>query len=237
MSYEHKSNINKKKIRGPIKIILIICALILLTNIAFPTLLTSISTAIIRPFWGKEIKQGISVELRDTIILQLQNENAELKKSLGRNIASSTVMAYIIKKPPYTAYDIYIIDIGKDENIKIGDKVFSIGNVLLGEVAEVNGNTSKVKLYSSYGEKFDITIGKNIQATANGKGGGTFEVILPRDTQINEGDIVSSPNIHVSVFGIVRKIIIDPAKTFYTVLFSQPVNIYEQKIVLIEKTK
>ncbi len=238
MSYEHKSNINKNKISTPVKVIIISCVFLFIINILFPEFLTSLFTKIIRPFWGNNTRQGISVELKDALINELQEENTELKRALGRSTASSTVLAYVLKKPPYTAYDSYILDIGKDNNIKIGDKAFSIGNVLLGEIVEVNSNTSKAKLYSSYGEKFEVQIGKdNIQATANGKGGGTFEVILPRDTRVNEGDIVKAPDIHVSVFGIVKRIIIDPAKTFYTILFSQPVNIYEQKIILIEKSK
>ena len=237
MSYEHRSNINRKRISTKIKIVVLICILIFIINIIAPQFLSSSITSLIRPFWNNKEIQGISTELKDATVSQLKNENTELKKALDRGNASSTVMSYILKKPPYTAYDIYIIDIGLNKNLKKGDKVYSIGNVLLGEIGEVNTNTSKVKLYSSYGEKYEILIGNNIEATAIGKGGGTFEVILPKGTEIKENDIVTVPNINVSVFGIVRKITIDPAKTFNTILFAQPVNIYEQKIVLIDRSQ
>lgn len=237
MSYEHRSNLNRNKISTSTKLVVLFGIIIVILNVFFPYFLSSIFIKVFNPFWGKVEKQGISVELKDAMINELLNENAQLKGILGRNTASSTIIAYILKKPPYTAYDSYIIDIGNDNNVKVGNKVFSIGNVLLGEIVEVNSDTSKVKLYSSFGEKFNVNIGKSIQTTAIGKGGGTFEVILPRDTDVKEGDTVIVPDIHTSVFGMVQKVIIDPAKTFYTVLFSQPVNIYEQKMLLIENRK
>src|SRR5574343_28397 len=236
-SYEHRSNIRSIKIKQPVFIVLILAFFIFLINTFAPNFFSSLFTTIVRPLWHDEEKIGISYELRDALITQLQIENSELKKALNRSTASSTVIAYILKKPPFSAYDSYIIDIGTDHNIQIGDKAYSIGHVLLGEVKEINKSTSKVKLYSSYGEKFDVTIGKDVEATAYGMGGGSFEVSLPRDTKVQERDIVTVPNIKVSVFGIVNKVIIDPVKTFYTILFSQPVNIYEQKYVLIEKNK
>lgn len=237
MSYEHKSNLNRNKVSTSTKLVVVFGIIIIILNVFFPHFLSSIFIKVFNPFWGKVEKQGISVELKDAMINELLSENTQLKSILGRDTASSTIIAFILKKPPFTAYDSYIVDIGSNNGINVGNRVFSIGNVLLGEISEVNSDTSKVKLYSSFGEKFNVNIGKNVQTTAIGKGGGTFEVILPRDTDIKEGDAVIAPDIHTSIFGIVQKVIIDPAKTFYTILFSQPVNIYEQKMLLIENKK
>ena len=79
-------------------------------------------------------------------------------------------------------------------------------------------------------------IGKNnIQAIALGIGGGAFEVILPKDVKIVENDTVMIPDLSTSVFGIVKNITIDAGRAFSTILFSQPINIYEQKWVFINR--
>ncbi|MDP3962278.1 MAG: rod shape-determining protein MreC, partial [bacterium] len=133
-------------------------------------------------------------------------------------------------------YDVFILDIGDDKGLKKGDRVYARGDILIGEIAEVNGRTSKAKLYSSSGEKFGVLIGdKNIQATATGKGGGTFEIVLPHDTKIAVGDSVAVPDLTDSFFGNVEDVISEPTNPFSTVLFRQPINIYELKWLMVEK--
>jgi len=240
MSYEHRSKINNRLLPFPIKITLIVIVVFLLLNFIFPNLLSRISTAIASPFWS--IERGIlsddlesNAKLESAMISQLSQENEELKNILGRKASSSPmILASIIKKPPFTAYDIYIVDVG-DNIVAIGDRVYVEGNVLVGEVVEVSGKYVKVKLYSSYGEKYDVLIGKsNIQTTATGHGGGSFEVILPRESKVLINDDVFIPTLSSSIFGIVKSINIEPAKAFSTILFSQPINIYEQKWVQID---
>jgi len=242
MSYEHRSNVNIKSFPITLRFINIAIVIIIIVSLIFPAFVSNIITGILGQFWNIEKKiltekVYVSIELQNTTIAELQKENSDLKSIMGRTSSSSSpmVLAYIIKKPPFTAYDSYIIDIGKDSNIKIGDRVYAAGNILLGEILEINGNFAKVKLYSSYGEKFDVLIGKNdIQATAVGKGGGAFEVVLPKESKVRINDTVTVPDLDVSVFGIVRGITIDPVRSFSTILFSQPVNIYEQKWVQIK---
>jgi len=237
MSYEHRSNVRRNSFPVPLKIVGIFSAILILIYLVLPNLFSSIFTTLISPFWRNTDKVNISIELQNSIIKELQNENIELKSILKANASTSAPhMYHIVKKPPFTVYDSYIIDIGKDTGVKPGDRVYAIGSVLLGEVVEISSNFAKVKLYSSYGEKFDVLIGKkDIQASALGQGGGAFEVILPKDIKIAEGDIVTVPDLGTTVFGIVRNIKTDPARAFSTILFSQPVNIYEQKFVFIYK--
>jgi cell shape-determining protein MreC len=217
---------------------------LLLLCIVFPRFVSGLFIKIAGPFWNieKDIKTEkirVSIDLQNTTILELEKENSDLKEIMARNSSSSPMLlSYIVKKPPFTAYDSYVIDIGKNSGVKNGDKVYANGNLLLGEIVEINGSFAKVKLYSSYGEKFDVLIGKNnIEATATGKGGGAFEVVLPKDSKVQLNDSVSVPDLNVSVFGIVKNISRDPARAFSTVLFSQPINIYEQKWVQVKLDK
>ncbi len=244
MNYVLRSSIHKRKIFWPIKVVGVIVLVLVLLHFAAPTFLSSIITTIVSPVWN--INSGNRPSLnqlpdntKDMIISELTKENFELKEIMNRAVSKNLVLAYVLKKPPFTAYDSFILDVGSNDRVEKGDGVYVLGNILIGETEEVFSNTSKVKLYSTYGEKYDVLIGEqNIQATAVGRGGGLFETIIPRDVKVSEGDTIIIPNISSSVFGIVSKVIADPARAFSTIIFSQPINIYEQKWVQIyEKTK
>lgn len=246
MSYEHKinnkSSLSKYTISLIIKILIPASFILLLIYFIFPNLFSAIFSNILSPIWTiqKRLSEktiSIPPEIENPTILELQKENRDLKALLNRvSDTKKQILAYILKKPPFSAYDIFIIDIGKNTNIEVGDKVYALGNILIGEIGEVNNNTSKVKLYSSYGEKFEALIGDNkIQATITGKGGGSFEVTLPRDINLREGDNVLVPDKNNSILGVIQVIIPNPAKAFSNFLISQPINLYEQKWVIVEK--
>lgn len=227
----------------PLQGVFFVMLFVAVLYVLFPKLLPGIFTSVASPFWDfeKDIRGGnitVSAELENSLISELLRENEELKSILGRTSSSTPILAYILKKPPFTAYDGLILDVGYDDGIDVGYKVYAVGDILLGEVTDTQSKTSKVKLYSSQGEKYDVSINDSageytLTATALGRGGGTFEASLPRDIKVKEGDIITIPNLSPSVFGIVKEVIADPARTFSTVLFSQPVNIFEQKWVLI----
>ncbi len=243
MNYELKSSINKKKISLSLKIVIIFSFIFILLHFIVPTLLSNILITIVKPIWN--INRGNEPELinfipetSNAIISELMKENIELKKMLNRVDSKNYTLAYILKKPPFTAYDSFILDIGRDKGIEVDNKVYTAGNILIGEIVEVLNTTSKVKLFSSYGTKYDVLIGEGeIQSTAIGRGGGSFEIIIPRDIKVNKGDKILIPNISNTVFGIVNEIIINPSRSFSTVIFSQSINIYEQKWVLVSKEK
>ncbi len=162
-------------------------------------------------------------------------ENLILKTSLGRTEFKKPLLATVLKKPPFSAYDSFILDVGSAEGVKLGQHVFTLGNIPIGEIAEVFGSNSRVRLYSSSGEKFQILIGPSaIEATAMGKGGGYFEVSLPRDTKIKVGDSVHIPALTDSFVGKVDGIASDPSEPFARIHFHQAVNIYEQRWVIID---
>jgi cell shape-determining protein MreC len=165
----------------------------------------------------------------------LEKENAELKKLLGRGEKGNSILAQILKKPPLSAYDIFILDQGSDNGIRVGNKVYALGSIPIGEIVEVTGRTSKVRLFSSAGEKYTVFIGENnIEATAYGRGGGTFEASVPRDTKITRGNAVTIPELNKNFLGRVEDIISEPSHPFAIVLFNQPLNIYELRWVEVE---
>ncbi len=164
----------------------------------------------------------------------LLKENLELKEIMGRVRVDDFVLASVLSKPNVSEYDTLIVDAGRDLNIKEGDKVLVLGDILVGEVAEVDKKTSKIKLHSSSKEEVEVMVGLfNVSATAVGKGGGNFEIKIPRGVDVEVGDPVASYGLNAPVFGSVEEIISTPADSFKTLLFKSPVNFFEIKWVQI----
>jgi cell shape-determining protein MreC len=155
---------------------------------------------------------------------------------MGRATTTDYVLAAVLQKPPLAAYDELVLDVGSDAALTTGNMVYASGNIPIGKVTEVLAHSSKVLLFSSPEQKFDVLVGSsNIPATAIGKGGGQYEVELPRGAQVSEGDNISIPSLKTNLYGIVSAIISNPSQPFEKILFSAPVNIYQLKWVYVEK--
>ncbi len=164
------------------------------------------------------------------------DENNLLKEAYGRKQVGEQILAAILVKPGQTLYDTLIVDVGLADNIIVGQKVFANGNILIGEVSEVNAKVSKVKLYSSSGEKLSVIItGTDITTEATGRGGGNFEMTFPRDVEIPKGTEITVPGITPLLVGLVDEVISDPRDPLQKVLLRSPVNVQELKFVQIER--
>lgn len=185
---------------------------------------------------NEDLKRRISeLENQYLALPMLTAENAELKELLGRSINRTTILARVLVKPPVSLYDTLVIDIGGTNGIKVGDKVYADGDILIGVISEVSGFTAKAKLYSSPGEKYDVQIGdQKVTTAATGRGNGTFEITLPRELEVKEGDPVTIPSIKPTIFGTVTSVSNDPVRAFQQVIFSTPVNMQALSWVLIE---
>lgn len=258
MSYVLKTREKKNSFTTPFRTVLAVALVLVIFYLFAPSALSSFFVYIARPFWNIEEKvdsggmlvdveeliienEGLKIELaqKEGIYLQTDfiiKENEELKKLLGREDSSSLILAKVLKRPPFSPYDIFVLDIGSVDGIKAGDRVYAVGSIVIGEILEAGKETSKAKLYSSSGEKHNVFLGENaIEAVAYGKGGGVFEVSVPRDTKIKKGDSVTIPSLNDNFLAVVEDIISDPSHPFSTVLFAQPVNIYELKWVQVKK--
>ncbi|MFA6585756.1 MAG: rod shape-determining protein MreC [Candidatus Paceibacterota bacterium] len=165
------------------------------------------------------------------------DENLKIKEILGRkNGKVDMILAGILSKPNQSLYDTLIVDSGTKNGIFVGQRVFALGNVPIGRIAEVYTNTAKIILFSNPGEKTEVVVsGKDTFMQIVGRGGGNFEMTLPRDFVLEKGTEVVLPGITPYVVGIVQTIISDPRDSFQKALLSSPVNIQELKFVEIEK--
>jgi len=188
---------------------------------------------------NKQLQENIE---EDKLMLADRNlllkENIELKELMGRLKENNMVLASVITKPNASVYDSLIVDAGKNLGIKKGDKVFVSGDILMGEIVKVNRKTSKVELYSSFGEKISVSVGlSNIDAIAIGRGGGNFEIKLPRGVDVKIGDPVFMKGINAVVLGSIEKIIFVLALLDFPLLFKSPINLFELQWVQISKSE
>jgi cell shape-determining protein MreC len=163
-------------------------------------------------------------------------ENENLKESLKRKDEKITmILSAILSKPNKSPYDTLVIDVGVNKGIEVGDTVFAEGNISIGRISEVYGSSSKVVLFSNPEEKTQgIVSGKNIFMDLVGRGGGNFEMILPRDLVLQKGVQVTMPGIHPYLLAVVESIISDPRDPFTKALLVSPVNIQSLKFVEVE---
>lgn len=164
------------------------------------------------------------------------SENENLKAILGRkDEKAAMVLAAILSKPNQSFYDTLIIDAGIKQGIKTGDIVFALGNAPIGRVDLVYENSSKVILFSYAGEKTQaIVSGRDVFIELIGRGGGNFEMVLPRDFILQKGDQVVMPGLNPYVVAIIQTIISDPRDPFSKALLTNPVNIQELKFVEVK---
>ena len=176
-------------------------------------------------------------EMRMANYNSISDENIGLKEILGRkNEKTSMVLATILSKPNQSIYDTLVVDVGAKQGIKIGDTVFAFGNIPVGRISEIYPSSSRIILFSNAGEKTQAIIsGKDIFMELVGRGGGNFEMILPRDLTLQKGDQIVLPGINPYVLAIVQTIISDPRNPFTKALLTSPVNIQELKFVEVAR--
>ena len=165
------------------------------------------------------------------------DENNKLKEILGRKSeGKQLILGNILSKRNTSIYGSVIIDLGINDGIVLGQKVFALGNIPIGKIAEVDATSSKVILYSNPGERTEVVIsGVDAFMEAVGRGGGNFEMSLPRDFILENGTQVVLPGLTSEVLGVVSTVISDPRDSFKKALLVSPVNIQELKFVEVEK--
>lgn len=159
------------------------------------------------------------------------SENVLLKEMLGRKSENANrILATILAKPNQSPYDTLLIDVGTELGVKIGDRVFASATVPIGRVAEVYPRSSKVVLFSNSGEQTEVIL-KETFLEITGRGGGNFEMAIPRDVNLTKGDEAVLPGITPYVVAIVETTLSDPRDSFIKALLVAPVNIQGLKFV------
>lgn len=184
------------------------------------------------------LKSKLSETDAQAIELQiLRDENIALRQELSyEKNPANVILAGVLAKPSESLYNSIIIDQGSNDGIFEGQLVTTQGTIGLGRISSVTPNTATVTLFS--GPQFDgelIIQGQNITVPAHGKGGGNFEIHIPREIEVNDGDILVFPEHSNLAVGIVKSIQFDARDPFQTVLARTPVNVQQLRFVEVVK--
>ncbi|MDB5188876.1 MAG: Rod shape-determining protein MreC [Candidatus Nomurabacteria bacterium] len=175
-----------------------------------------------------------SYDAQLSTLSQLQNENDTLKAELGRTPAPTGILADVITLPNRSFYDTMMIDAGSADGIRTNMIVYAFGSVALGNISAVDTHTATVSLYSAPSRQTSGTAtGSNVAVTLIGRGGGEYEVQLPRDVPIDVGVTISSQSITPATLATIEKIVTDPRDPFQRLLAKAPVNLQALKWVIV----
>lgn len=167
----------------------------------------------------------------------LKDENEKLKELLGNiNVKSDFILAGILVKPNQSPYDTLIIDVGQNNGVSVGSKVYVGGIVPVGEIKETYSKTSLVELYSNPNKITNGVIeGSNINIELIGRGGGNFEILVPIDLVIYNGTTITLPGIKSEIIAIAEEEISEPTDPIKKIILRSPINIQNQKWVEVKK--
>ncbi|MES3004608.1 MAG: rod shape-determining protein MreC [Patescibacteria group bacterium] len=263
MNYPLKSKPGKSPNRNKIILIAVVFLILLGTSFFFApsarsggrsvlTPLWSVRTAVLRPF--SAIGQFFSFKttlIEKNKVLEEENatlrlksfdydillqENESLKSSLGRKENESFLFAKVLSKPPVSPYDTLVLDIGSEDGVMLGSKVYLSSNVIIGLVKNVTPKTALVELFSSSSQENQLTVLRTGSSfLIAGKGGGNLQLEVPKDTDIVWGDVFVYPDLKTSVLGTVYYVDATSQGSFKTIHIRLFANIFEINSVFVAR--
>jgi cell shape-determining protein MreC len=159
----------------------------------------------------------------------------ELLSVYGRNYPTS-IPANVLVHPPETPYDILVVDAGENLGVKIGSILTTPEGSSIGTITEIFSRISRVKLYTTAGERTDAVLERGgIPVTLVGRGGGNLELTVPKDVEVRVGDRILTPALDASLVAIVGMVDTTPTGSFKTILARSPINLGVIWHVLIKR--
>jgi len=175
-----------------------------------------------------------SYDAQITTAKLLAQENEQLKTELGRFASIDGVLAHVVTLPNRSIYDTFVIDAGTEQKLLVGQTVYAFGTIALGTVTDVAADHATVLLFSAADRKTSGNVGSStVAVTLIGRGGGEYEVRLPRDLQFTVGDLVAYQSVHTAVLAEIERIVTDPRDPFQRLIAKAPINLQALKWVIV----
>ena len=163
----------------------------------------------------------------------IAEENHSLRKAAGAATAAPGITGRVIARPPRSAYDTLLLDVGMREGVT-KDNLVVFEGIALGKIISAGETTSLVQLFSSPGTEHDVLIGEpHAVSVAQGQGGGTFELSLPQSVAVAEGDIVRIPGTEALILGIVVSVEAESVDVSQTVRIASPLSFSDLDFVRV----
>ncbi len=186
---------------------------------------------------NKALKVSLEeARLKEVAYETLKDENNTLKESFGRELPQGFILAGVLARPPQIPYDTLLVDVGQKDGVRVGDSAFAADSIVLGTIIEVYESQSKIELYSNAARKTPAFIsGTNMSVLLQGRGGGDFEIVLPRESPITEDDVFVVAGIEGFTVAQVKTIDGKSTDSFQNVLAESPVNTLLLRFVTIRR--
>lgn len=176
------------------------------------------------------------IRMKEVAYDALKEEYDTLKSLFGRIKPEGFILAGVLVRPPQAPYDNLIVDAGSEEGVRVGDVVFANDTVILGDVVEVYEHQAKVELYSTAGKKITGFISRTgVEVGVEGRGGGDFEISVPKDAIVNESDIFVTAGVSGYVVASVVAIDSKPTEAFQRVLAQSLASMSQIRWVAIRR--
>lgn len=131
----------------------------------------------------------------------LAKENDALRELLSAT-TTSRIAAGVIGRPTQLPYDVFVIDRGTDDGVRLHAPVYAGKDQVIGFIAHAYAHTAVVTLVTTPGFESTVYIyGPNIYTTAVGRGSGSLRVSVPQGITLTEGDLVVIPSLGRGVYG------------------------------------
>src|SRR3989344_2234913 len=154
----------------------------------------------------------------------LEKENNSLREILDRLPANQKV-AIVSSSLMSSPYGTFLIDLGANNGIALGQEVISVDSILLGKIIEVYQSIAKVELYSSYGNEIEAVLEDGTHVKLIGAGSQNYILILPKDIIVQTGSRLIAPGLEKYLIGNADDIDKNPNDPFQRILIRNPVNI------------
>lgn len=176
--------------------------------------------------------EGYDAQLTTAKLLVIEND--ALKAELRRAGHVDGVLGHVTTLPNRSIYDTFVIDAGTKEGIAVGQIVYGFGTIALGTISDVALDHATVQLFSTSGRETSGSVGPNsVAVTLTGRGGGEYEVRLPRDLQFTTGEVIAYQSVHTAVLAEIERIATDPRDPFQKLIAKAPINLQALKWVIV----
>lgn len=155
----------------------------------------------------------------------LYKEVIELRERMGRaDEARPRILAGVLQRPPWTAYDTLVVDAGAQHGVAEGMLVSAGGQGLVGRVTEVYATTARVELFSAPGASYQGVLEGTLPVAVEGQGSGSLRAEVPAGTQVQTGDVVSLPGLLGGVTAVVSATEAKAGESFIVIYMRLPAN-------------
>lgn len=262
MNYLLKSKPKNNNLSKIITVIVLFC-LFALSEFFLGNSIRNISHAIAKPVWvvsqyatqpflkikgffifknslvSKNLAQEeelLSLRLKKIDYEVLSKEFDDLNNQLGREGVVSRKISKVLSKPPFSPYDTFVIDLGSEDGISLGSRVYISENIIIGLVKNITPHTSLVELFSNGDSEQEAILARTGSSfILRGQGSGNLKLEVPKDTDILWGDVFMYPKFSPAMIGSVYYIDENSQDSFKQVYVRVPGNIFSNKYVFIEK--